>query len=257
MQLLTGKRAIVTGGARGIGYAIAERFLREGAAVFLCDIHEQRLEDALRSLSAIGEVDGRVADVSDRAAVDAAVASALQRGPVDVLVNNAGIGFSVPFLELTDEIWDRVMNVNVKGAVYFAQAVLPGMLGRKSGAIVNIASTNGMRGQPTMAHYNASKAALISLTQTLAVEFAPSGIRVNCVCPGSIATELNLKESGWSEAFLERLRQHIPARTFGKPEDIGWACAYLASDISRFMTGQTLVIDGGLLAQQFGSGGNA
>jgi 3-oxoacyl-[acyl-carrier protein] reductase len=255
-MLLEGKRAVITGAARGIGYAIAERFLREGAAVVLCDLHEDRLKTSIRELSALGDATGQVADVSDRAAVNAFVADALRDGPIDILVNNAGIGISTPFLELTDYLWDRTMAVNLKGAFHFAQAVLTGMIERGRGAIINIGSTNGMRGQPTMAHYNASKAAIISLTQTLAVEFAPMGIRVNCVCPGSIATELNLKESGWSPEFLEQLRKHIPVRRFGLPEDVGWACAFVASDAANFMTGQTLVLDGGLLAQQFGSGVN-
>jgi len=255
-MLLEGKRAVITGAARGIGYGIAERFLREGAAVVLCDLARDRLKAAVASLSALGDATGRVADVSDRAAVNAFVEETLREGPIDILVNNAGFALSTPFLELTDELWNRTMAVNLNGAFYFAQAVLPGMIERGGGAIINIGSTNGMRGQPTMAHYNASKAELISLTQTLAIEFAPAGIRVNCVCPGSIATEMQLKESGWSADFLERLRMHIPARRFGRPEDVGWACAYLASDAASFITGQTLVLDGGLLAQQFGSGVN-
>jgi len=249
-MLLQYKRAVITGGARGIGLAIAERFLREGAAVAICDIHEERLSEALAALGGLGELRGQALDVSDRHAVEAFFSGLGEEWPVDILVNNAGIAASTPFLELTDDLWDRTMNVNLKGAFYCSQAVLGGMVKRGGGVILNIASTNGMRGQPTMAHYNASKAALISLSQTLAVEFAPHGIRANSVCPGSIATELNLKDSGWSPEFLERLRGRIPLGRFGDPGDVGWACAYLASDAAAFMTGQTLVLDGGLLAQQ-------
>ncbi|WP_020619871.1 SDR family NAD(P)-dependent oxidoreductase [Paenibacillus daejeonensis] len=252
-MLLENKRAVVTGGARGIGLAIASRFLMEGAEVILCDIHEERLQEALEQLQPLGHVQGKKLDVSDRQAVDnlaRELEAAYGGKPADILVNNAGIGASTPFLELTDAIWDSVMNVNLKGAVYCTQALLPGMLSHGGGVILNMGSTNGMRGQPTMAHYNASKAALVSLTQTLAVEFATQGIRANCVCPGSIATELNMKDSGWDPDYLEQFRQHIPQQRFGKPEDIGWACAYLASDVSGFVTGQTLVLDGGLLAQQ-------
>lgn len=248
-MLLSNKRAVITGGARGIGFAIAERFLREGAQVAICDIQAERLQDAVDTLKTLGEVRGHVVNVSDRAQVEAFFAALGDEWPTDILVNNAGVALATPFLELTDELWDQTMNVNLKGAFYCSQAVLEGMIDRKQGVILNIASVNGMRGQPSMAHYNASKAALISLSQTLAVEFAPFGIRVNCVSPGSISTELNLKDSGWTPEYLDELRRRIPQGRFGDPADIGWACAYLSSDVAGFMTGQTLVLDGGLLTR--------
>lgn len=251
---LQGKVALVTGAGRGIGFAIAGAFAREGAYVFAADIHEQRLQAAVKALrDEFGEdvISGWPLDVSKREQVRGTVQMILDaRGRIDVLVNNAGIGVSTPFLELTDAAWDSVMNVNLKGAFYCCQEVLPAMIRQGSGVIINIGSTNGMRGQPTMAHYNASKAGLISLTQTLAVEFACHGIRVNCLCPGSIATELNLVDSGWDEAFLQRLKEHIPLRRFGQPEEVAGACVYLASDDAAFMSGQTVVLDGGMLAQQ-------
>ena len=253
MKRLLGKTAIVTGVGRGIGKGIARRFLQEGARVLVVDIVPERVQ-AVVALQADGEVAGIVSDISQRRDVEAIVEAAVQRwGCLDVLVNCAGVARMKPFLDLTDEEWDHTMNVNLRGTFIGRQVAARQMIAQGTGgAIVNIGSTNGLRGQARHADYNASKAGIINLGMTLAVELADHNIRVNTVCPGSIWTELSVK-AGWTEEQWDRFRNFFPLRRFGTPADIAAACAYLASDDSSFVTGHALCVDGGLLAVQFPS----
>jgi NAD(P)-dependent dehydrogenase (short-subunit alcohol dehydrogenase family) len=251
MQRLNARVCVVTGAGRGIGKGIAQRLLEEGARVWICDTHRERLAQAAQELAVLGDVGQSLTDVSNRAAVAAMCTAVLDRwGRVDVLVNNAGIARVQPFLDLSDADWEQTLAVNLRGPFICAQIFARQMIAQGGGVIINIASTNGLRGQPRLVDYGASKAGLLNLTLSLAVELADVGIRVNAVCPGSIWTELS-SESGWSDAAWERLRTQIPQRRMGEPADIAAAVAYLASDDARFVTGHALVVDGGLLAPQF------
>lgn len=246
------KVVIVTGAGRGIGLAIAKSFVREGAYVVICDIVEERINNTLQVLNGYGNIEGHVVDVSREEEVQTFFEHVYNKHRrIDILVNNAGIGRSTPFLELDLNTWEKVIAVNLTSMFLTSRAALKLMIQQASGVLLNIGSTNGHRGQPYMSHYNASKAGVISLTKTLAVEFASKGIRVNCICPGSVETELNMRDSGWEKDFLQGLKEYIPVQHFGQPEDIGGACLYLASNDARYITGQTLIIDGGLLARQF------
>ena len=248
---LEDKVVVVTGAARGIGLSIATRALHEGAVVVAVDVVEDRLADAVNELGAFGPVTGVPVDISSEVQVRDLFREVQDRhGRLDVLINNAGIAKAVPFLDLTSEEWDRILSVNLRGSFVTCQEALRLMVPRGEGAIVNVASTNGLRGQPLLAPYNASKAGLISLTRTLAVEFATNGINVNCVCPGAISTQLNLDDVGFDSEFLREFTARIPMQAYGHPEDIAAACVFLASSDGRYITGQTVVVDGGLMARQ-------
>jgi 3-oxoacyl-[acyl-carrier protein] reductase len=250
MLRLEGKTAIITGAGRGIGQAIAKKFLLEGARVLLCDIVPDRLEQTVLELAALGEVHGLVGDVSRADFCDAVVQKALNAfGEINILINNAGIAVFAPFLELSEEAWDQTLNVNLKSMFLLSQRVAREMVARGGGAIVNMASTNGLLGERDLVAYNASKAGVILLTKTLAIELAEHHIRVNCVAPGLIRTTLAI-EGGSNQAFLEDYLQKIPMRRQGTPEEVASLFAYLASDEASFITGETVVIDGGQLAQE-------
>ena len=242
---LEGKCAIVTGAGRGIGKAIARRFLEEGAQVMICDVDEGRLETAHEELSAWGEVRSEVVDVTSREAVEYLAGQAKQAfGRIDVLANNAGISRFEPFLEITDENWNDTLAINLTGVFLCSQVVAAEMKGQGSGAIVNMGSTNGILGEEGLAHYNASKAGVILLSKTMAIELAPHNIRVNSVCPGFILTELQL-ESGMSEETIRDYTSQIPLNRYGRVEEVASAFAFLASDEASFITGTELVVDGG------------
>lgn len=244
MQRLTGKTALVTGGARGIGRAIGARLAAEGATVVLCDIREDEVRRSAAELDqGPGEVHALCADVCDVDRISGAVAGL--GAPLDVLVNNAAIAPRIPLDALTPEDLDKTLGVNFRSAVFLSRAVAAGMCEAGAGSIVNIASVNAFRGQPEMLHYNTSKAALVSMTQTLAMEYARTGVRVNCVCPGSTWTDA-WEEGGWREPDRRAFAEKIPLRRFGKPEEIAAGVAFLASDDASYITGQALVIDGGL-----------
>ena len=251
MLRLEGKTAIITGAGRGIGKAIAKKFLLEGARVLVCDIVPERLEQTVMELRAFGEVQSLIGDVSRSDFCDAVVQTALEFfGEINILVNNAGIAVFAPFLEHTEEAWDQTLNVNLKSMFLLSQRVARQMVARgEGGAIVNMASTNGLMGERDLVAYNASKGGVILLTKTLAIELAEHNIRVNCVAPGLIRTTL-ASEGGSSNNFFDESLHKIPMRRLGTPEEVASLFAYLASDEASFITGDTVVIDGGQLAEE-------
>lgn len=247
MRGLEHMTAIVTGGARGIGRAIALRLLSEGATVEICDRDGFELGATLKELDSLGEVTGMTIDVAD----DAAVQSYLQgrNGQLDIFVNNAAIAPRLPSIDLSRDAVQEVLNVNFLAAVSFARRIAAGMKTAGSGVIVNIASVNAFRGQPEMLAYNASKAALVSLTKTLAVELGSFGVRVVCVCPGSVRSSMWDSEDWHDEE--ERFAQTIPLGRFAEPEEIAGLVAFLCSEEASYMTGCAVIADGGLTARLF------
>ena len=239
--------ALVTGSSRGIGRAIAVELAREGWAVCVNYLeHREAAEDLVRLLRAEGwEAIAVRADVSDRDAVEAMVRTAqAELGPIELLVNNAGISYQGLFQDTSNGIWDRTLAVNLTGARNAAQAVLPHMLSEKRGCIVNISSMWGLRGASCEVAYACSKAAIIGLTRSLALELAPSGIRVNCVAPGCIETDM-VRVLG--EETRAMLVEETPLGRLGTPEDIAHAVAFFASEKASFLTGQVLTADGGFI----------
>ena len=238
------KVALVTGSSRGIGRAVAAELARDGYAV--CINYYER-KDKADELVALLHAEGREAiavqaDVSKRSEVNAMVAQCEREfGKITLLVNNAGVAGQALFQDVTDEMWERYFGVNLNGARNTIQAVLPNMLHEKSGCIVNISSIWGQHGASCEVTYSCTKHALIGLTRSLAMELAPSGIRVNCVAPGVIETDM-VKVLG--EEALKDLAEQTPLGRLGKPEDIAAAVAYLASDKASFVTGQVLAVDG-------------
>jgi len=238
--------ALVTGAARGIGYAVARRLAHAGAAVLLADLDAEGVAQAAERLAADGCLAlGQQVDVCDPAQVRAMVAQALERwGRVDILVNNAGICPITPFEQLSLDEWNRVLGVNLTGAFLCSQAVVPPMRAQGRGKIINIASSAGqMGGLAVGAHYSASKAGLLGLTKSLARILAPH-IQVNAVAPGTTETDMT---RGWDRRTLERLTAQVPAGRLGQPEDVAAAVAFLASQEADYITGQTLSVNGGLL----------
>ncbi len=239
--------ALVTGASRGIGQAIAVELAREGWAVCVNYLeHREAAESLVRRLRDSGHMAiAAGADVADRQAVEAMVQTAkAELGPVDLLVNNAGISRQGLFQDTDDEAWDRTLAVNLTGARNTAKAVLPHMLSEKRGCIINISSIWGLRGASCEVAYACSKAAIIGLTRSLALELAPSGIRVNCVAPGCIETDM-VRALG--EETRAMLVEETPMGRLGTPEDIAHAVAFLASERAAFLTGQVLTADGGFI----------
>jgi NAD(P)-dependent dehydrogenase (short-subunit alcohol dehydrogenase family) len=248
---LRGKGVLVTGGSRGIGLAAARRFLEEGARVHLCGHEAAGVEKALGDLGdpAVGSTVCDVSRVEDVTGLVSDAAASL--GGIDVLANNAGISWREPFLDITPEHWDRIIEVNLRGMFLVGQAVARHMVTRGGGAIVNMASTNGLGAEADFTHYNASKAGVVALSRTMAVELGPRGVRVNALCPGYVDTPLNHEIAAATDNpdFADDyVREAIPLGRAGRSEEIAAAYAFLASDDASFITGATLVIDGGQTA---------
>jgi meso-butanediol dehydrogenase / (S,S)-butanediol dehydrogenase / diacetyl reductase len=244
MRGLKGKRVLITGGASGIGAATAARFLEEGSVVCVLDRDASANAQIKRQLPGLaGTVD---ADVSNLKQVQDAFAGAIRvMGGVDVLINNAGISIRHKFLEITSEEWDKVIAVNLTGVFYMAQAAARYMWERGSGVILQTASTNGVVGYPYYADYNATKAGVIELTKSMALELAPK-VRVCAVAPGYVLTPMQRAE--YTDAMLEEVNGKIPLRRHAKPEEIAALFAFLASDDAAYMTGHVYTADGGEIA---------
>jgi NAD(P)-dependent dehydrogenase (short-subunit alcohol dehydrogenase family) len=243
---MTARTAIVTGGASGIGLAIAERLTADGHAVAIFDRNGDAAVAAAAKIG--GPTIGVTVDVTDRAQIDAGVAEVGERlGAPLILVNNAGLDGFAPFLKITEEAWARIIDVNLTGAFRCCQAVLPGMVEAGWGRIVNISSSSAQGGQPYMAHYVSSKAGMIGLTKSLALEFGPSGITVNTIPPGFIDTPMlrAAEAKGRLGNSVEHHASLTPVRRAGLPEDIAAACAFLVRDDAGYITGQVIGVNGG------------
>src|SRR5581483_6513418 len=242
------RTALVTGAAAGIGRACALRLAREGMAVGVLDVNLEGCERVVAQIQAAGgKALALQASIADRTAVTAAVGKLRATfGPITVLVNNAGITGFVPFKQLTDAQWDRMLEVNLKGTFIVTQVVLPDMEAARWGRIVNISSSSAQTGAVGMAHYSSSKGAIISLTRTLARELGPLGITVNNIPPGSVMnTLMSEANKNRGEIPIETLIQSLPVRRQGEPEDIAGACAWLVSEDTGYVTGQTIGVNGG------------
>lgn len=239
--------ALVTGGSRGIGRAIAVGFAREGADLAVnYRSHEAEARAVADEIRALGRRAVTVkADVASAAEVQAMVARVVEEfGRIDILVSNAGVLKRTPFLELTETEWDWVLDTNLKGAFLVGQAVAREMVKRRSGVIINISSIGQQLAAPNLTHYNVSKAGVGHLTRQMAFELVGHGIRVNAICPGLIETEINRKDLAREEFRSVRLAG-IPMKVIGKPEDVVGTAVYLASDDSRLVTGTHVVVDAG------------
>lgn len=243
---LQGKVALITGGAAGIGLAIAKCYLQNGAQVVLLDRAAQVAEIAQQLDEQLAL--GIVMDVTDKASVEQAVARANAHfGRLDVLVNSAGIVALYPAEELPEDAWDNTMAVNLKGGFLTSQAVGHYFIRQGSGSIINLASQAGVVALPNHLAYCASKAGVIGLTQVLALEWGPHNVRVNAISPTVVLTELGRK--AWSGEVAEQMKQKIPLRRFAEPEDIAASALFLASDAASMITGSNLVVDGGYTIQ--------
>lgn len=244
MQGLANKRVLITGGASGIGKASAVRFLAEGANVAVLDRDQAGCRQVQQELPALsGAV---VADVSDPAQVAHAMAEIDgMLGGLDVLINNAGISLRHNFVDITPEEWLKVINVNLNGVFYVAQQAARRMLAAGGGIIINMGSTNGLMGYPYYADYNASKAGVIELTRSMALELAPT-VRVVAVCPGYVLTPM--QEAEYTPEMMAAVNDKIPLKRHARPEEVAALFAFLASDEAPYLTGHPYIIDGGEIA---------
>lgn len=242
------KTAIVTGGSKGIGYACAERLLRDGYAVSICARNESELKEAEQSLQQHGRVLAVTADVGVpedcRRIIETTVS---ELGSLDALVNNAGVYAPVPFLDFTAESWDALFDINVRGPVLLSAAAGRQMRDQGTGGrIVHISSTNGLAAEPEFAHYNASKAALVSLAKTMAIELAQHGILVTAIAPGWVSTPLSQDYIG--SLSSDQLARISPLRRAAQPHEIAAAVAFLCGPDATYLTGETIAVDGGMMA---------
>ncbi|MGI9070842.1 MAG: SDR family NAD(P)-dependent oxidoreductase [Bryobacteraceae bacterium] len=238
------KAALITGAARGIGKAIASRLLKDGMAVAIADIDEAATQKAADELAALGEPFPIAADITDAAAVRAMVDRILDRySSIDVLVNNAGVaGKAAPVVEYSEQEWRRVFSVNLDAVFYCCKAVLPSMLARGSGRIINVASISGKEGNPNMSAYSSSKAGVIGFTKALAKEVATKGLYVNCVTPAVIETEILTQ---LTDEAVNYMVAKIPMNRVGKPDEVAALVSWLASEECSFSTGAVFDISGG------------
>jgi 3-oxoacyl-[acyl-carrier protein] reductase len=240
---LAGKTAFVTGSTRGIGLAIARALQSAGANVAIVG------RDLERARSVAGQLGARsvgvACDVVESGQVDAAVAAAEQAlGPIDILVNNAGLTRDNILLRLTEDDWDAVLDANLKGAFHTSRAVIKGMMKRRAGRIINISSIVGLTGNKGQANYASSKAGLIGFTKSVAKEYASRNILVNCIAPGFIETDMT---ASLPDAARASLLEEIALGRLGRPEDVAGTVLFLASDLAAYITGQVLVVDGGMV----------
>jgi NAD(P)-dependent dehydrogenase (short-subunit alcohol dehydrogenase family) len=247
-MLLKDKVAIITGGAgvNGLGYATARQMASRGAKVVILDL--ARAEPAAAAARLGSDHLGLVADVTDKAACDAAAAEVLNRfGRIDVLVNNAGITQPVKTLEITGADYDRILDVSLRGTLYMSQAVLPAMTRHKSGSIVCISSVSAQRGGGIFGgpHYSAAKAGVLGLARAMAREFGAAGIRINCITPGLIETDITAGKL--SDEKKAEINSTIPLARLGRADDVAGACVFLASELAAYCTGITLDVNGGML----------
>jgi 3-oxoacyl-[acyl-carrier protein] reductase len=249
---LKGKNAIVTGCGRGIGFEIAKKFLEDGCKVFGCDLDKARVVNAKEKLHGIGDIEMVNCDISSPESVEHFIKAAVEyfgERRIDILANNAGIAPFSMFEDITIDTWRRTLDVNLTGTFNMCKAVTPIMKENHYGVIVNMASTNGILGEEGLIHYNASKAGIILLTKTLAIELGKYGIRSVSICPGFILTELQ-KEGGVPEEVIKNYIKKIPAGRVGTPRDVANAFAFAASDEASFITGSEIVVDGGQICQE-------
>ena len=247
---LTDKVAIITGGGTGLGEACAKALADAGASVVLSGRRLELLDKVTSEInSSGGQAISIKTDVTHKNEVDSMVTKTLQKyGKIDILVNNSGINIVRPFLELSEDEWDAVINTNLKGCFYCCQAVGKGMVEQKSGSIINMVSVFGRTGFMNLAPYIASKGAIVQLTKGLAVEWARHNVRVNAVAPSYIKTEMTKRDIESDERVLKFNLSKIPMRRGGEPSEVAGAVVFLASEASSFVTGETIAVDGGWLA---------
>ncbi len=234
------RTALITGGSRGIGAAVVRAFTRAGYRAAFLYLHSAAAAAVLAAETGAVALRCDVAD--SRQVADACAEAAARLGHIDALVNNAGVAQQKLATEITDADWRRMLDVNLSGAFYVSRAVLPQMISRRNGRVVNISSVWGQIGASCEAHYSAAKAGLIGLTKALAKEVAPSGVTVNCVCPGAIDTDML---AGLEESALEELRRETPAGRLGAAEDVADCVLWLCGNGAGFVTGQVLGVNGG------------
>jgi len=248
MATMTGKVALVTGAARGIGQAIAKKLALAGCDVALCDLKAEWLAETVALIEAAGrKVKCFEADVSNSAAVEAVVDGAMKEfGRIDILVNNAGITKDTLMIRMSEQDWDAVLSVNLKGTFLFTKAVARPMMKARTGAIVNVASIIGLIGNAGQCNYAASKAGVIALTKSAAKELAARNIRVNAVAPGFIQTKMT---EALPEEIRKKMLEAIPMGRMGQPEEVADVVLFLAGENSAYMTGQVLTVCGGMVMQ--------
>ena len=246
MGIFDGKVAVVTGAARGIGRAIAERLAGEGADVVVCVLQAEWLADTVASVQGFGRKALPLAvDVGNGDAVNACMTEVVKVfGKVDIMDNNAGITKDTLLVRMSDDDWDAVLRVNLKGTFLFTRAVAKYMMKQRSGAIINIASVIGLIGNAGQCNYAASKAGVIALTKSTAKELASRGVRVNAIAPGFISSKMT---DALSQEVRDQMMANIPLARFGEPSDIAKAVVFLASDEASYVTGQTLSVNGGMV----------
>lgn len=246
-QDLKDKRVVITGAAGGIGLATARRFVEEGSKVVIIDWNQEALAQALsENPDLVGGIEGDVSDPGSMKGAFEEIDKLL--GGLDVLISNAGISYRKPFLEIGYEQWSKVIRINLDGMFICAQEAIRRMKIQRSGVVLLTASTNGLEGHPLYADYNSSKAGVILLAKTLALEFAP-WLRVNAVCPGYVLTPMQKAE--YTPEMIEEINSEIPLNRHAKPEEVAALFAFLASSEAAFITGQAIPIDGGETSGQF------